>query len=686
MLVLVTMGILFTVVSQVSLVGMKWARMGGGNVALQQAKEALIGYAATYRDTHPGEVFGYLPCPDADGDGNAEAPNTDSNCGAANQVVVGLLPYKTLGLSDLRDASGECLWYAVSPGYKAGMNKVEPMNWDTRGQIKILDSDRTTVLADPVSGSDGGAVAVIFAAGPPLSVNTTGRGSNSGNVCGNNGKVNWTAYLESAVFDANGNSTDNPLIVTKGTADSTTSNNDQIAWITPRDIFGRVIIRGDFANYINAGITSIYSKLNNAIGSHPPSTGNNMPSTNPFGAGTSDNNFYDNWKNNFRYLACSTTGTYCYSIEGQACDGALLFGGQSTTGGPRAVVAPATTPALNTYFEDVSSAAALSLASGTTTDYSGGALAYSDTARSADVVKCLTPQTNTAASFTNNLAQFAQVEYGGSTMVSPSTANNRVRLGVSSGSTGYGCFWYPSVLPMTNGIRAYFSFSLVNLSPNTNVGSFVFAIADAATNPTPTAMCGDSGQDLGYAGNNGSAAPVNYPKIGLEFDQLNVSEGSHAAFVYWGSSSDNTGASPTLADDDTHGVGGGADPLNPPPGSSGYIQSSLTIATNYYVRLDIVRAYNTSTHSGVYTLNAYITTSSPASCTISNFSDLADDLSNLCPALVDSQLSYAHLTDAKTINDVSGSAAMKQVYVGFTTGQQGQNQRVSVMNFSAAAR
>lgn len=684
MLVLLTMGILFTVVNQVSLVGMKWSRAQGGSAVLAQAREALIGYAITYRDSHPGEVFGYLPCPDADGDGGAETANDDGNCGAANQVVIGLLPYRTLGLNDLRDASSECLWYAISPNYKAGMNKVEPMNWDSRGQIRILDSDGITMLADPVNGTEGGAVAVVFAAGSPLSNNTAGRGSDASKPCGNSGKPNWSAFLESAVFDLNGNSIANPFIVTKGTIESA-ANNDQIAWITPKDIFSRVLARGDFPAFMNSGIGSILGELDNAIGSHPPAAGNNLPSINPFGGGTSENNFYDNWKNNFRYLTCPT-GTYCYDIESQSCDGVLLFSGQSMTGSPRAVI-----PALSTFFEDIPpSANALSLASGATTDYSGGAAMYSDAGRSADVIKCLTPQTITTVSFDSNLAQFSQTE-SQSNMVTPSIANNRVRLGVNSTSTvGFGCFWYPTVLPMKNGIRAYFQFRLPTL-PGANVGSFTFAIADAATNPTPEAMCGNSGESLGYAGHNGTTAPVNYPKIGIEFDKIsnpgrNDPASDHATFVYWGSSSDNGS---TLLDDNQHGAGGGADPTNPVSGS-GMIQNPILVGTTvYHVRLDIVRNYDASSRSGTYTLNAYITDSgsSPASCPISpSFSQLDDDLNTLCPALDDSELSYGHLTDTITINDIPGNAALKQVYLGFTTGQEGSNQRVNITNFFAAAR
>jgi len=74
------------------------------------AKEALIGYAAASA-TRPGQ----LPCPDMNNDGFAEAADTGLNgCPSGN---VGRLPWRTLGLEDMREGAGERLWYAVAPDF-----------------------------------------------------------------------------------------------------------------------------------------------------------------------------------------------------------------------------------------------------------------------------------------------------------------------------------------------------------------------------------------------------------------------------------------------------------------------------------------------------------------------------------------------------------------------------------------
>lgn len=164
--------------------------------ALAQAKAALIGYAVAYDDTHPGEVYGHLPCPDTSaGDINGEG--SQSPCGSQDISVLGRLPWKTLKVSPLRDGYGECLWYAVSGTYKnnpktaAGL--VDPM---TSGLLLVLGNDGTSYLA----GSADPAVAVVFAAGPPLQNQDRSTAIGTANCGGNYGAA---SYLDSASGTSN---------------------------------------------------------------------------------------------------------------------------------------------------------------------------------------------------------------------------------------------------------------------------------------------------------------------------------------------------------------------------------------------------------------------------------------------------------------------------------------------------
>lgn len=145
--------------------------------ALARAKEALIAYA-TARPIDEIVGPGYLPCPDLDDDGWAE-PICGSLNGETGQAQrLGRLPWKTLGLPDLRDADGERLWYAVSSKHKGLLNcAASPACLDMGpeaaiGTITVRDA-RGNVLHDGTSSSTqapgiGGAVAVVLAPGAPL--------------------------------------------------------------------------------------------------------------------------------------------------------------------------------------------------------------------------------------------------------------------------------------------------------------------------------------------------------------------------------------------------------------------------------------------------------------------------------------------------------------------------------------
>jgi hypothetical protein len=138
--------------------------------ALAQAREALIAYAVD-RPIDASVGPGYLPCPDLDNDGWAES-TCGSLDGASGQAArLGRLPWKTLGLPDLRDGDGERLWYAVSTKYKGLLNCgassrcVDMTPAQALGTITVR-SPSGAVTLDGRGGT--GAVAVVIAPGAPL--------------------------------------------------------------------------------------------------------------------------------------------------------------------------------------------------------------------------------------------------------------------------------------------------------------------------------------------------------------------------------------------------------------------------------------------------------------------------------------------------------------------------------------
>lgn len=129
-------------------------------VSLAAAQQALLAYALQPLGTTPCELNcprpGDLPCPDRNNDGIAE-----TSC--SNTSRLGRLPWKTLGVGDLRDGSGERLWYAVSERYKNNP-RLRPLNLDTPGTWSVISSEG--VVWDATQGN--GVVAVLVAPMQPL--------------------------------------------------------------------------------------------------------------------------------------------------------------------------------------------------------------------------------------------------------------------------------------------------------------------------------------------------------------------------------------------------------------------------------------------------------------------------------------------------------------------------------------
>ncbi|MEQ1773192.1 MAG: hypothetical protein ABL891_05345 [Burkholderiales bacterium] len=171
--------------------------------ALAQARQALIAYASARLSTNrPGE----LPCPDTNNNGTAEA-----NCNTAASRL-GRFPWSTLGAPDLRDGSGERLWYALSSNFK-NATAVTPLNSNTPGQLTV------TGLAPATN-----VIAIVFAPGPVIA----GQNRTAGNV------NNAAHYLE-------GENSNGDTIFTSA-APSTTLN-DRLLAITAGNFFPQVEMR-----------------------------------------------------------------------------------------------------------------------------------------------------------------------------------------------------------------------------------------------------------------------------------------------------------------------------------------------------------------------------------------------------------------------------------------------------------
>jgi len=226
-------------------------------LALAQAKEALLGYAAADIN-HPGS----LPCPDANDDGLSDAKDYT---GSACVAYVGRLPWKYLGLADIRDGSGERLWYALSPSFDANTTKINPQ---MLGQI-TLRAASGAILYDASSGN--GVVAVVIAPATALTradsvlsqdrTCTVGTNCDINLICTNKPYTDAPKCLPVNYLDINPSVEDNGdfnVSTTNGfiqgtikTSFGSTILNDRILPITWKELFSVVTMRmaHELANY-----------------------------------------------------------------------------------------------------------------------------------------------------------------------------------------------------------------------------------------------------------------------------------------------------------------------------------------------------------------------------------------------------------------------------------------------------
>lgn len=142
-LILAGMAVLFGVLDNSNL---KLERSKKTGVALFEAKKALIGWSVSQAN------MGRLPCPEDTTligmpfEGNAKATCT--------LPAVGRLPWRTLGLGDIRDGNGNKLWYVISAGFRT-----PPININTPAQLNV-------------DGAAAAAVALVISPGEAIGAQT----------------------------------------------------------------------------------------------------------------------------------------------------------------------------------------------------------------------------------------------------------------------------------------------------------------------------------------------------------------------------------------------------------------------------------------------------------------------------------------------------------------------------------
>jgi len=315
--------------------------------------------------------------------------------------------------------------------------------------------------------------------------------------------------------------------------------------------------------------------------------------------------YFSHYKDQFFVAACPTPASNnCFTVTdtkntvtvtddtSASCPAVLIFGSQRGTKNPvptdaaesalqlrtTSVVSANNPTVINTnwpanYLEDTNLSGFTTLGA---LNFNGPTLfaqvSASQTAGQ-DIVRCIPSGANFTSvqspALTNaGLSQLSAYVYDPSTQTSTLTLG---ALGVRSNNGApayalYGCTWTPDTHLTSSGLRVYFRFKIANRGDG-----FVFAMIDGDRNSKN--VCGAARQHLGYSGNNdpdqstngllpsidnNETAIVEYPKIGIEFDNTKATgttttsgnpltagrndpdytppqdNDAHAAIVYWG--------------------------------------------------------------------------------------------------------------------------------------------------------
>lgn len=380
--------------------------------------------------------------------------------------------------------------------------------------------------------------------------------------------------------------------------------NDNSLALTPDTLFSAIRKSSYFRTDINSMLDRMTNCLRDkfvaggfapaAIGGYTPpadKSAGRIPSDACYDSTQAPLGYFDHYQDMI-FVAKPNSGSF--TVNGDAsCAGVLLFANQRGTGQTRA--STTTRNALTNYLEGDNSPsydANLNAITNVGTTFSGASLFGRVTASRTnpqDVARCLQGATwrsdlPDCQTVDQDIARCVPAGTSFTTVTSPALGANQLvaydagtrtlTLGRENVVTWYGndadalfgCAWFSESRNLGSGIRSYFRFQFKEVGSNVGFNGFVFAIADAIKNaPNNFTRCGAGASHLGYSGNNGVTGMIEFPKIGIEFDQgrnagfsevADLTTGqpgrndpclvsscgavpaypasSHAAIVYWG--------------------------------------------------------------------------------------------------------------------------------------------------------
>jgi hypothetical protein len=359
--------------------------------ALAQVKEALIGDSAAQSTVSSA---GYLSLPDLGystnpavlAEGFSSSTFTGNN---ADLSLIGKVPWKKLSIPALRDSSEECLWYIVSGRFKNNPQTSSAFNWDTLGQIDVIDGSGNIIASN--------IAALLVAPGHPFDGQSHSLADPIYTQCGGNydaknylDSYNLTDSVSGQVnyFTGSTNNMLAPNISNKQFVMTSNNHyNDQFIFITVDDIFRPIIHRSDFANQITILMTDsdFITALQTPTFVISGTKGTNNIDCNVITT-TTNKNICNNWKE--MLLLTQLPSPTIITIDGTptvACNRVLIFGGQKTSSQLRLTSADKSNPA--NYLEGTNLTAFSSPIS--LSSLYSGVSTFNPNSSSKDLLKCI---------------------------------------------------------------------------------------------------------------------------------------------------------------------------------------------------------------------------------------------------------------------------------------------------------
>lgn len=205
-------------------------RIAETNKAMEEIKEALVGYALSHSATVAtnGTLQPYLPCPDTNGDGLEEGRDGVGNCPAEN----GNLPWATLGVSPA-DAWGNRFHYAVRLAFS---NMSNGFGLGSTDSFRVCDRAPGAVAAACPGTSMANGIPVVV-----LSYGKNGYGAlNSG------GAINQAPASVDEIENTGAGPNPAMYISRTLTPIGTPAGefDDLVVWLSPNILFNRMVAAG----------------------------------------------------------------------------------------------------------------------------------------------------------------------------------------------------------------------------------------------------------------------------------------------------------------------------------------------------------------------------------------------------------------------------------------------------------